>query len=373
MTEAHAFLSPSSADVWGPGGCPASPRMAAAFPEDGEDLAAREGTAAHWYISETIQGRAVAEGDFAPNGEPITAEMIECAGDMLADMSDVSWRMPWAAERRVTMPGIHPTLNWGTADFIAFDPSARVVYAWDFKFGHGYVDAFENYQLVDYALGALDFYDLSMAEGRGWTFDLRIYQPRSFHADGPVKTWRPDTAAMLHHSRMLAEAARAATDPNAPMQTGDHCRYCPARHACPALQEAGGAAMDMAAHGAPNELTDENAALALRHVQTAIARLEALSTGLEAQVEAAVRAGKSVGWELEQGYGREKWTAPAEEVASVADLLGVEIRKPVELLTPAQARKKGFDDAVISAYAEKPLGKVKLKPLDGKSVRKAFS
>lgn len=373
MTEAHAFLAPSSANVWGPGGCPASPRMEAAYPEDGETLAAREGTAVHWYLAEMIRGRAVKDGDKAPNGEPITAEMIECADEMLCDMAELRAKagVSWAVEQHVTMPRVHPTLNHGTPDFMAVDDDAGVVHIWDFKFGHRFVDAFENYQLVDYAEGSLKFFGLNPS--RGWRFDLRIYQPRSYHVAGPVKTWLTDIVTLKSHVDKLAEAAKLALDPDAPMRTGDQCKYCTARHACPAAQEAGALAMDVAATGLPSPLTDENAALALRHVQTGLARLEALATGLEAQVEAAVRAGKSVGWELERGYGREKWTLPAADLAVVGDAMGVDLRKPLELITPAQARKKGFDDAVISAYSKEPLGKTKLKPIDSKSVRKAFS
>ena len=54
MTEAHAILAPSSAARWMQ--CGRSPSMEAAFPEEEESEAAREGTAAHWWWSEAMAG-----------------------------------------------------------------------------------------------------------------------------------------------------------------------------------------------------------------------------------------------------------------------------------------------------------------------------
>ena len=88
---------------------------------------------------------------------------------------------------------------------------------------------------------------------------------------------------------------------------------------------------------------------------------------------AAIRKGEpATGWTLEQGYGREKWTQPVADVLALGAALGYDLAKPQEAITPAQARKKGIDDAVISAYSEKPKGEMKLRPLDEKSIRKAF-
>ena len=371
MTDQHAFLAPSSASTWGPGGCPAHPRMAAAFPEDGDTLEAREGQAAHYYVTETALGASVPVGMPAPNGHPVTEEMVECGEAML---SDIQWLGADSIfiEQHVTMPRVHPTLNWGRADMIGCSHARRTIYAWDYKFGHGYVDAFENWQLVDYGEGAVDFFGVD--HPAGWTLDFRIYQPRSFHADGPVKRWTVKGDRFLELVDQLSVAAHAAVQPDAPMVVGKHCHHCPARHACPALQAAGGLSMDISLRGVPHELTPANAGLALRMVRTARERLEDMETGLEAQILASIRKGVAVpGWDAVQGYGRERWIAPVDEVIALGDLLGEDFRKPPEAITPAQARKKkGVDEAVISVYSEKPPGEIKLKPISGKDVRKAF-
>lgn len=369
----HAFLAPSSASAWGPGGCPAYPRMAAAFPEDGSTLEAREGDAAHWYVSETALGRRPEMGAVAPNGHPVNEEMAECAWAMVTDIcakiEDPA--VMTATEQRVEMPEIHPTLNWGRMDFGAIDPTKRILYAWDFKYGHGYVDVFENWQLVDYAVGAARHFGVTI--DHTWTIDNRIYQPRSFHEDGQIKRWVCDGARFLELRAQLAAAATAAVDPDAPMVTGVQCHHCPARHACPALKRVGGVAMDMSLRGVPLELEPENAGLLLRMVRTARERLEDLETGLDAYVSEALRSGVRIpGWEMKPGTARERWTQPVADVLALGAVLGVDLQKPVEPITPAQARKKGIDAAVISAYSERPPGAVKLQPVDEKDIRKAF-
>jgi hypothetical protein len=372
MTGAHAFLAPSSASTWGPGGCAAYPRMAAAFPEDEDSLKAREGTAAHHYVSETVAGREPAVGSLAPNGHPITDEMVECGEAMVTDIRKLqAWPGVMSKmEQRIEMPEIH-ALNWGTADFIAVDLNNKRLYNWDYKYGHRYVDAFENWQLVDYAVGAVHHFHVTITPE--WQIDARIYQPRSFHADGPVKRWSVSGARFRELQAQLTAAAQLAADPNAAMTTGPYCADCPARHACPALQRVGGVSMDVSLRGVPHIMEPANAGVLLKMVRASRERLEDLETGLEAQVMAAIRDGKPVpGWEAVPGQGRERWIQPLADVVAMGDMFGADLRKPAEAITPAQARKKGIDEAVISAYSERPAGETKLKPVDGKNVRKAF-
>ena len=56
----------------------------------------------------------------------------------------------------------------------------------------------------------------------------------------------------------------------------------------------------------------------------------------------------------------------------MGDLLGEDIRKPAQLDTPAQCRKKGIDDAVIALYSETPKTAIKLVKDDGSKARQVF-
>jgi hypothetical protein len=369
----HAFLAPSSADIWGaPDGCPAYPRMAAAYPQDEDTQEAREGTAAHWYLEETLRGNTVKVGDVAPNGVMVTDEMVECAEALIADVQ--SWRHECAGmfviEQRVYMPSIHPTLNWGTTDIAGVDLAAKRLRIRDYKFGHRYVDAYENLQGVNYAVGIARHFSVMITPE--WTVEIGIFQPRCYHPEGPRKIWSISGARFQELADGLAYAARKATEPDAPMHTGEHCRDCSARYDCPALIAAGGASVDLSLRGVPQELTPVKAGLVRAHIVGAIARLEAFKSGVDAQIEAFIRQGKQVpGVEMKPSEGREYWTVPIEEVAALGALYQKEIVKP-KALTPKQARELGIDEAVISAYSDRRKGALKVAAMDDNRAAKAF-
>lgn len=369
----HAFLAPSSAHIWGaPVGCPAYPRMAALYPDEDETPESREGTAAHEYVSTTLMGIKRVVGDIAANGHPITQEMVECAADLLADVA--SWRFECAGmflvEQCVDMPSIHPTLNWGTTDIAGVNLAAKKIYLRDYKFGHRYVDAWENLQGVDYVVGIARHFGITITEE--WTIEIGIFQPRCYHPEGPRKIWECRGARFLELADSLAYSARKATEPDAPMHTGEHCRDCSARYDCPALIAAGGTSVDLSLRGAPQELTPQRAGLFRHHIVQAIARLEALQSGLDAQISAYIKAGQHVpGCELRAGDGREFWTVPVEEVAALGALFEKKLVEP-KPITPAQARKLGIDEAVISAYSSRRKGELKVTAMDDTRAAKAF-
>lgn len=372
MTE-HAFLAPSSADIWGaPDGCLAYPRMAALYPDEEDTPESREGTAAHWYLEETLRGGRVSVGDMAPNGHPVTQEMVECAEDLLADVE--SWRFDCAGmvliEQRVHMPSIHPTLNWGTLDIAGVDLAAKKIRHRDYKFGHRYVDAYENLQCVDYVVGIERHFGITITEE--WVIEIGIFQPRCYHPEGPRKIWTCSGARFLELKDSLAYRARKATEPDAPFNTGQHCRDCSARYDCPALHLAGGASVDLSMRGVPQKLTPVKAGLVRAHIVGAIARLEALQSGIDAQIEAYIRKGLQVpGVEMKPSEGREFWTAPVEEVRALGELLGKELVK-LTPITPKQARDLHIDAAVISAYSDRRTGKMKVATVENNRAAKAF-
>lgn len=375
--EQHAFLAPSSANEWGPGGCPAHPRISAAYPEPDDRIEAREGTAAHHYIATVLRGQPIKVGDLAPNGHPITQEMVECARLMIEDcrklLSETGGKLLWCVEQRLTMPIIHPTQNWGTSDYGACDKVLRKLYVKDFKMGHRYIDAWDNYQLVDYGVGLFKFFGVPETEWHLYTVEMSIYQPRCYHPDGPRKIWKLSGASFLERADALAGAARKAMDPDAPMVTGEHCYYCSGRHECPAAIAAGAIAIDVSRRGVPQALTPTRAGLWRSHIKSAIDRLEALASGLDAQIMAYVKGGKVVpGWDLKPGEGREFWTKPMEEVYALGDLYGQDIRKP-QALTPKQARDLGIDAEVISLYSDRRSGELKVKPTNDTAAAKAFT
>jgi hypothetical protein len=386
MYDAHAPLAPSSAHIWAPeNGCRGSVALQAAHPAPEDTPEAREGTAAHHYVAELLNGRDVAVGAVAPNGHPIDAEMVDCAQAILIDIRDTMRAAgPNAVlrvEQRVHALSVHEH-NYGTPDAYLIDRTAKALHIWDYKYGHRFVDAVRNWQMIDYAIGVFDAeglspvtaFDHSLDHWNGWRVSLTIAQPRNYDPIGPMREWHT-TGEVLRDTYLprLRQSAFEAMQPGAALTTGDHCRDCSARHVCPALQRAGAIAMDVSLHAQPVVLTPHAVGLELRQIEDAIARLKARQTGLEEQALGMLRGGTRVPFfTASHASGRERWKVPAAEAFALGDMLGVDLRKPQEAVTPAQARKAGIDAAVIQAYAETPKGALRLSRVDDDSANLAF-
>lgn len=372
------ILRPSSAPRWS--WCGGSFALEQLFPEDEDSPEAREGTAAHFYVTEAVQGRFHPIGTVTPNGHPIDAEMVDCGQSFIADVSrelGEAARYPtpsaFGVERRLTMHRwVHPDCE-GSPDAFLLNLAARRVIVWDYKYGHGYHEPFKHPQLVSYVAGVMEAYDLTAEDVADLEIIIRIVQPRNYRASGPVREWRTTGAVILAEILRLRAAAIVAKTPEAPTMTGDHCRDCSALHACEANRRVGGYAMDLAGRSTPDPLPPEALGLELRNLDRALKRLEARRDGLATVALDAINRGLNVPYFARGfGKGRERWAAPLPEVFAMGDMLGVELRKPAAM-TPNQARDAGVDAAVIAAYSETPTGAAKLVPVDDNHAAKAFS
>lgn len=374
----HAPLAPSAAARWVV--CALSPTLEAAYPEQEDSPASMEGTAAHWVVEMRLQGTPVALGDRHANGVAVTGEMLEGAEMVLDDIIDKlgpNWADVLVIEKPVQIPRVHPTANWGTPDYRARATSKGrpCLFIWDYKFGHGLVEAPENWQLTDYASGCLDEWGVDGVRDQEVIVDFGIIQPRAHHRDGPVRHWRTMASDLRAAFNRLANAARVATAPNPPATPDpDACEYCAGRHACEALQRAAYVAADHGGRFGALDLSPDALGLELRTLTRAQALLKARVSGLEAQAAAIIKQGKRVPfWMMETTAGRLAWTKPTAEVLMLGQMLGKDFAKPLEPITPAQAKKLGLPDALAKSYAARPAGSVKLVPDDGSKARLTFS
>lgn len=354
--------TPSTAFRWVP--CPGSVPLGAQFPELAERPSAAEGTASHWAGAEMLLGRAVAPDQTAPNGTVLTEEMIEGADLWVEDVLAVAVPRGLVGhlqvEQRIAVPRVHEESE-GRVDTWLFDQAAGVLYVWDYKFGRTLEEVVGHWQLVMEACGILDLLGVDGRTDQLLTVDLRIVQPRAYHRDGRVRSWRVKASDLRGYFNQLNHAAHAAMSPAAPLAAGPHCLYCPARHACPTLRRSMLSVADWAQTAQAEELPPDALGAELVLLEMLGSLIEARTTGVKTQVEAALRGGQAVGdWTLEQTYGRKKWTAPAVDVAAVGDLYGVDLRKPLDVITPTQAAKLKVDAAVIAAYSESPSTGLKL-------------
>lgn len=380
----HAALAPSGAHIWAPDdGCRGSVALQIAYPQPDDSPEAREGTAAHHYVTELLQGRDVALGAVAPNGHPIDAEMVDCAQGILIDVRDTWKANPQAVlhvERKVSMAHHIHEACFGTPDVVLIDVAARLLFVWDYKYGHRFVDAMRNWQLLAYAIGALEaagFYSGHPSghpqSWTGWRIIATIAQPRNYHAIGPMREWQTTGEALAtEFLPRLRASAFEAMDPAAGYQTGEHCRDCSGRHACPALQRAGAIAMDVSLQAQPVDLPPHAVGLELRQIEDAIKRLEARKTGLEEQALGLIRGGTGVPfYSAEHASGQERWAIPAPQVVALGKIFDVDLRKEATM-TPNQARKAGVPDVAMDGMSERPRGALRLVRVRDDAAQLAF-
>lgn len=378
---AHAFLAPSSAHRWIR--CPGSALMQSKYPEQGDKQSAVEGTAAHWVMEQMFLVGMVARGAVAANSIVVTQEMLDGADIIVKDVIDTlgpSWPSMIRVEQPVQIPRVHKE-NRGTPDVYAWFLPTRL-YLWDYKFGHDQVEVFENWQLIDYVAGLLTAQNTERAAlGLDAVSEteieviMRICQPRAYHPGGTIREWRCKASDLRDYVFRLSMAADEACGDN-PMCKPDPvaCEHCSARHVCDALQTATYRGMEVAKRAQANEMSPAAVGLELRYLTEIEGLIKARKTGLEQQVDSLLRARNLVPhWRLAPGETREAWVKPAAEVVALGQMLGVDLAKPLEAITPTQAKAKGLDATIVSRYSQRPPGALKLTFDDGTEARRVFS
>lgn len=377
MSGQHAFLPPSSAACWVV--CPLWATMNRLYPELGEKPEAAEGEAGHWAFAEMLFQRQVLEGAIAANGVAVTGEMLEGAQLYVETVAEAYASMVvshYAVEQRVQIPRIHAN-NWGTPDTWLFghNPTtgrAKLVVL-DYKFGHEFVEVFENWQLIDYTCGLLDELGIDGLGDQVTDVEFWVVQPRTYHKDGPRRRWKTAASNLRPLFNKLANAAEAAhaEHPLAKPEP-ENCKHCPGRHACEALQREGYKTAAVARMSTPLEMSQEAMGLELKMLQRAVKLAEARASGLAQQIEYALASGQySPHYAMESTPARLAWNKSDEEILALGGLLGVDLAAKPEAITPTQAKTK-LDPAVLEMYSYRPRGSLKLVPVNVAGLRKVF-
>jgi len=296
-------------------------------------------------------------GTVHQNGQTITPTMAEELTDYIGDCRAVLELNPdhYGIERHVVAHRfIHPLCE-GTPDFFAVFLRERKIILKDLKFGHGYVDAFRNYQLAVYLIALFETLGLGVPDD-SWWIGATIYQPRNYHPSGPIRHWRPKGSELEVLRRAFVEAAAEATGPgeNLTCTVGTWCRYCTANHACATLAEAASFARGYSSKAQiylqdPDELGRE-----LKANHRALRILKARTEALDEQAKALVATGTRVrGWAGEYKRGRTTWSVAADRVIAWCKALGADVTK-TGTLTPTQALKLGLTEDLIGAITTTP-------------------
>lgn len=231
--KSHAILSASSSHRWL--NCNPSARLEQEF-EDQETEAAAEGTAAHALCEHKLR-KALKMRSKKP------VSQYDC--DEMDDYTDgyVQFVLEQLAQAKLTCPDpqvlIEQRLDFscyvpdgfGTGDcLIIASPRLHVI---DFKYGLGVlVDAYQNPQMMLYALGALRIFDClyDITE-----VSMSIYQPRREN----VSTWTISVDELMDWAEnTLRPKADLAYKGEGEYSPGSWCQFCKAAVKCRARAEA---------------------------------------------------------------------------------------------------------------------------------------
>ena len=318
---AHAKLSPSGAHRWM--ACPGSVVLEAPYPDDSSIYAA-EGTLAHDIASQClIEGKDPTDfigKVFEVDGFTFMADraMADYVADYMRLVRDLAKDGTLYVESKVPIGHLTGEEGaTGTSDAVIVNVAQRNLSIVDLKYGMGVpVDATGNQQLMMYALGALELYNVLCDFD---TVSMYIHMPRLNY----VGECHMSVGDLLKFADEVRAAAERTQWPDADLAPGEkQCRFCKAKATCPALRAemtevvGGSAAATLDEFEAflpevPDMQTGDNY---LSIAMAKVGLVEDWCKGVRAEVERRLLAGQKIdGFKLVEGRkGNRKWSNEAE-------------------------------------------------------------
>jgi hypothetical protein len=328
--------------------CPGSVALEAPFPDSSSSFAA-EGTLAHELASECL----ISGADPALSiGKPATVDgfdfvidedMVDHVKDYMKLVREYAQGGELMVEKRVGIGHLTGEEGaGGTSDVIIIKGSEIIVI--DLKYGTGVkVDANENPQLMLYALGALNEYEII---GDFDTVTMVIHQPRLNH----VSEYSIPVSELLTFADDVRHAADKVRWEDPTLVPGEkQCKFCKAKATCPALRAemaevVGGAAdlsdfADLIPQAVSSETSDNYLPVALSKVEM----VEQWCKAVRAEAERRLLAGQPVtGYKLVQGRaGNRDW----KDAKAVEEMMKKTFRMrddqvyDFKLISPTKAEK----------------------------------
>lgn len=348
--------------------CPGSHKLEASVPKDSSEYA-QEGILAHKIAADILR-----HGEYTLGDDSGTEEMFEGAKLYAGFVrSRNNHTTSIHIEESLDISTIHPECR-GTPDAWALMKDWEVD-IYDYKFGHAFVEVFENWQLIEYAAGILQILNVDGNTDQHTFVNMHIIQPRSFHPEGQIRTWRVRASELRPYFNLLREGEHAATQENPVCRPSPQCAYCTARQSCVALQATALASINISYSAIPHNLSPDQVSSELRVLEHAAETLKARISGLSAEALAMLSRGERLPhYYAERGRGRERWNIPEEEVIALGEMMGVTLSKPA-VITPKQAialNSKLLPAERIRQLSVTPVGELKLMPMDTRKTDKIF-
>jgi hypothetical protein len=365
--EIHAVYSPSAAKRWIP--CPGSINASKGQPPQKPNFYSAEGSVAHSIAANYLENKHEYLEWYHKDGiaVQVTEKMLDAVMVYVAFVRD-------QINKYAEQPEIERKVKitddcFGTADSIIYSPY-RILIVNDYKHGAGIqVDAEMNEQMMIYAIGRL----LEIPEDETVELpiiQMNIIQPRG--AGEAVKTFEMKVVDLLYwYFHTLLPAIQAAKQPDAPLNPGDWCKYCPAALTCPALKKENLAVAKLAFQEPTkwvDVLTPKQIAELLDKESMVMAFYKRLN---EHAAELASKNTKIPGYSYEKKWGNRKWKDEKEAFQALKFHFGKDNICTEKLLgIPAiekliKERKIAFD---LKDLIEKPFTGYALKKANGKEI-----
>lgn len=311
------------------------------FESSEKDMTVRnEGVAVHWMIEDAFKSlRSLEEytDRKAPNGVYITAAMAEHAEEYFKYVKSIGAQL----EADTT----HYTDAWqvnGRADAAAaLQHSLKVA---DFKYGWTQVEVKNNWTLISHACA------LAKKNPNATEIILTIFQPRGFHHDGTVREWKLTIAELIDLYNKIDARLR---NPVKTLSTGNHCKDCPAFANCPAAQKAAMRAVDISEHAVfDSKINPANLSVMLDNLYRAEEHLKQTVKAYDELATHQMKQGIIIPeYSLKRGLSNRNWKEGVS-VEMISGLFGVDVSKQ-EIITPAQAEKRGVPKEALESFCER--------------------
>ena len=310
--------------------CPGSVALVKLAPPSPSSIYADKGTLLHTVISDVLAEDKAPEDmlGLQYEGQTLDQDMIDDkinpALDLL-DQLDPHQEMKLAVETRVGFGKFLPGA-FGSCDVLG--RLGDTAYVIDWKFGEGIaVAAEENEQLMYYAAAAMRTPEVAWVFDGATSIECIIIQPPV------IRRWTTTPKRIGQFARALKKAVKVASLPDAKLNPGDHCRFCPAKPTCPAMTGAVDRALKVKLDAIDDEMLGKYAANAVL--------LQGWIDDLNALVQTKIEKGYKIpGWKMVAKKGRRQW-ANESEVVHWLDGKGLEAREiySTEIRSPAQMEK----------------------------------
>ncbi len=311
--------------------CPGSVALVAKMPPQPSSSYADEGTLLHNTIAKVLdEGTDPSDylGD-TYNDAVLTQELIDTklipALELLNEI-DPDSIMEFSVENRVgfdqRLPGV-----FGSTDLLCRVGDRAIVLDW--KFGDGVtVEAEESEQLMFYAAAAIRTDKLEWWAKGAESLELVIVQPPQ------IRRWTTTFKRIEQFEKDLIRAVKTAQKPDAPLASGDWCRWCAAKPICPVMT----GALDRVRK---TQIDSLDAA----QIGEYLAKADMLEDWVKALRELAfqmLESGVPVpGYKLVAKRATRKWRDPSVAYGALTalGLTDDDVWEPEELLSPAKMEK----------------------------------